>query len=419
MGQDHTEEIRAYDPLVNAGDPGRLKRVMERASAGESITLVFLGGSITEGYSSTKPEYSYAARIHACWQQRFPKAEIVYVNAGIGATGSILGAARAERDVLSRRPDVVFVDFSVNDDNNEYMQETYEGLIRRLWLSGCAVVLLHFCFYDSGHSAEEVHAAVGRKYALPCISIRSSLYAQIADGIFKAEDISADMLHPNDEGHRRIAELVCDSLERLDGKALPAATGTLSSNVYEHARILQNADIDAELKGFVKDTKEAEYPADHFRGGWTAKDAGAEISFHFRCSEIAVQLRRTVKRPAPLAAAVVDGDEEHAIILDANFDQDWGDGLPVIPLMRHGQLLYGMAPEGESPVHYPDYCDIITEAGKKEAAAAEHSLSIRLLGTAPELGWKQGGVSEGGPAWIESKRDDSTPGFDLLAVITA
>ena len=51
-----------------------------------------------------------------------------------------------------------------------------------------------------------------------------------------------------------------------------------------------------------------------------------------RC--IALQYRRTVRRPAPKALAFVDGDLEHGVVLDGNFDEDWGDCLALQVLLE-------------------------------------------------------------------------------------
>ena len=109
--------------IVNNGDHHRLIRVMEKARQGGEVCVAFLGGSITEGYSSSRHENCYAARIFKWWQQSFPQAKMRYVNAGIGGTGSDYSTARAERDVLSEKPDVVFVDFSVNDAANGFYNQ--------------------------------------------------------------------------------------------------------------------------------------------------------------------------------------------------------------------------------------------------------------------------------------------------------
>ena len=82
------------------------------------------------------------------------------------------------------------------------------------------------------------------------------------------------------------------------------------------------------LSGFRADAREKEGHLDFFKNGWIATKTGDSI--HFECSDvrtIAVQYRKTIKRPAPVALAVLDGCREKAVVLDSNFDEDWGDCL--------------------------------------------------------------------------------------------
>ena len=61
---------------------------------------------------------------------------------------------------------------------------------------------------------------------------------------------------------------------------------------------------------------------------------GDEICFEAEGRCIALQYRRTVSKPAPKALAYVDDDREHGIVLDGNFDQDWGDCLALQVLLE-------------------------------------------------------------------------------------
>ena len=108
----------------------RLKDCMKRAEAGEELTIGFLGGSITQGSLATTMENTYAYRVFTWWKQTFPKANVHYVNGGIGGTTSHYGVSRAVTDVLMYQPDFVVVDFSVNDEADIFFQETYEGVVR-------------------------------------------------------------------------------------------------------------------------------------------------------------------------------------------------------------------------------------------------------------------------------------------------
>ena len=142
--------------VVNSGNQKRLKNLMLRARAGESVAIGYLGGSITMGCDATAPEKCYASLSCQWWRERFPQAEVKYYNAGIGATTSEFGVARADEDLLYAGPDLVFIEFSVNDGNSTHFLETYEGLVRHVYNSPSrpAVVLLHNSFFSTGISTE-------------------------------------------------------------------------------------------------------------------------------------------------------------------------------------------------------------------------------------------------------------------------
>ena len=100
---------------VSNGDLTRLTSVVAKARRGEPITIGVIGGSITVGAFASKPENSYAGRLLAWWQETFPQCEFRLVNAGAGGTGSMVGALRADKDLLFAKPDLVVIEFAVND----------------------------------------------------------------------------------------------------------------------------------------------------------------------------------------------------------------------------------------------------------------------------------------------------------------
>ena len=128
-------QIKYENGIANRGCLYRLKKVMDRAKAGEALNIAFLGGSITQGSLSSKPELCYAYHFYEWWKKTFPQADFTYINAGIGGTTSQFGVARAEADLLSKEPDFVIIEFSVNDDSTEHFMETYEGLVRKVYTS--------------------------------------------------------------------------------------------------------------------------------------------------------------------------------------------------------------------------------------------------------------------------------------------
>ena len=331
--------------ILNRGNLTRLKGFMNRAAKGERLTVGFIGGSITQGFSATDPEKCYAARTFGWLKKVFPNTEFDYVNAGIGATDSQFGAARVQEDLLQRLPDLVFVEFSVNDHSTPHFCETYEGLVRQIYgsASAPAMVLIHNVYYDTGKSAAYYHAQVGRHYDLPCISIQNSIYPAVAAGRLPAEKITADFLHPNDLGHELVASVITNFLEKVihDKTQEPQEIfpAPLTENAYEHCVRLQYSNSTPGKSVFVEDMTPQRDITDIFRNGWSAGEKGAYLEFAFRGTGAAVQYRRVKDGPAPIATAVVDENPETACVLDGTFDETWGDKMELATIAEH--LPYG------------------------------------------------------------------------------
>lgn len=72
------------------------------------MKIAFLGGSITQAPG-------YRVQFEKWFKRSYPEVPLSTINAGIGGTGSDLGVARVDEKVLSENPDLVFVEFAVND----------------------------------------------------------------------------------------------------------------------------------------------------------------------------------------------------------------------------------------------------------------------------------------------------------------
>ncbi len=332
--------------IKNIGNTQKLRKAFERAERGEELTIAFLGGSITQGSLASKPELCYAARVFSWWEKTFPNAKLFFVNAGIGATDSQFGCARAAEDVLAYKPDVISVEYAVNDDNTDHYKETYEGVVRKLLSaenSPAVYTFFNVC-YDTGNSAEEKHIEIAKHYDIPAFSIKSTIYPLLTSGELKNRDITPDDLHPNDIGHEMVASVIIYGLEKIkgldetavlskNGSTLPApvtANGYQDSVRYrnKNAQVISNS-------GWTADETVQEHITDIFRNGWTSDKKGAKISFKVSGTCIGIQYRKTMQLPAPIAVAKVDG--EIKAVLDGNFDETWGDKLCLETIMDHGK----------------------------------------------------------------------------------
>ena len=338
-------EINYDNSIANIGNWHRIKEVMKRARNKEKLVIGFIGGSITQGANSTNPTLCYAYRVYSWWKEKFPQTEFVYCNAGIGGTTSQFGVARVEEDLLSYEPDFVITEFSVNDFSNEHFLETYEGLVRKIYNSpkNPAMLIVHNVYYHNGANAQLQHSKIGRYYQIPCVSMQSSIYPEILSGRIANREITMDDLHPNDKGHELVASVITHFLEKVyaqmnEPEEMTAPQAPLTVNSYEQSIRYRNNNIEPKMNGFVKDETPQKDITDCFKGGWIANKEGASITFSIMGSGISVQYRKSVTKPAPIARVIVDGDEANAKILDANFDEDWGDKLELDTITEHTDM---------------------------------------------------------------------------------
>ncbi len=330
--------------VVNRGNRAKIKEFMKRAEAGEKLTVGFLGGSITQGSLSSTPETCYAYRVYDWFRKTFPQSEFTYVNAGIGATDSQFGCARVREDLLSKNPDFVLLEYAVNDEATEHFRETFEGVMRQILRADShpALMVMYNVCYDTGANAQLQHAKVVRHYDIPAVSMQSTIYPELLAGRIENREITPDNLHPNDAGHELVASVITYGLEEIrKDLATPEAPAEfpapLTENAYETSVRYRNGNAKVlECTGFEKDPTIQNHITEIFRNGWTASSKGAKIAFDVPGSCLAVQYRKTMQLPAPIAELIVDGDEDHPYTLDANFDETWGDKLVLDTILDHG-----------------------------------------------------------------------------------
>lgn len=83
-----------------------------------TINIVYHGHSVPSGYHLTplvKPYESYPHLFRVMLAERYPYAVFNVITTAIGGENSIAGAARFNADVLSRKPDLIFIDYALND----------------------------------------------------------------------------------------------------------------------------------------------------------------------------------------------------------------------------------------------------------------------------------------------------------------
>ncbi|MBO5232354.1 MAG: carbohydrate binding domain-containing protein [Clostridia bacterium] len=235
-GADLTKALETdgyYEPfferaIANMGNRAMLKAMFEKAERGEDITVVGFGGSITQKAACTNELDSYSHLVAVWLREKFPNITVNWHNAGIGSTTSVLGIARMQDHVLSFNPDLVILDFTTNDQPNDYHAGSYEAILRTLYEKQIAVITITFGNVNSseynkgvclrGTNREDLHGPVMLYNDVPVIDYYGVMWDcyldSDGDGYNVESDAAhwkklwADYIHPTQIGHKLAANAI-------------------------------------------------------------------------------------------------------------------------------------------------------------------------------------------------------------------
>ncbi len=208
--------------------------IARKGQSGEHLSIVFFGGSLTWGAQASDPQLtSYRALVARAFEKTYPHAHFQFWDAGLGGTGSQLGAFRLDRDVLSRKPDLVFLDFTVNDDPysspSPARLSAYESLVRRLAQAGVAVVPVILPVKGDVlpdpplRPLDASHQEIAAAYHLPVADAVALAKARVATGETTPDqlwDVPEDLTHPGDAGYALYAEAAWLAFQRAASEKL-------------------------------------------------------------------------------------------------------------------------------------------------------------------------------------------------------
>ncbi|MBL9115833.1 MAG: SGNH/GDSL hydrolase family protein [Verrucomicrobiaceae bacterium] len=233
------EDYSAFSPAKECRPRDGWPHFFKKAQTpGTKVKVGYLGGSITA-------QQGWRPKSLALLKERFPNAQWSEINAAIGGTGSDLGVARLKQDVLDQQPDLLLVEFAVNDGGSppEQIKRCMEGIVRQTWAAypecdigfvytlteALAPAMVEGHFQRSASAMEEV----ADHYGVPTIHMAMEVAKLAKEGrlvwrapLPKSEDekkalgdkfvFAPDSVHPHVEtGHELYKEAVARGLDEI------------------------------------------------------------------------------------------------------------------------------------------------------------------------------------------------------------
>ncbi|MBD2704014.1 SGNH/GDSL hydrolase family protein [Spirosoma sp. BT702] len=112
-----------------------------------TVNLVFHGHSVPAGFWHDHEVHtleSYPNLVLAKLKKQYPYAVINVIVTAIGGENAIKGQTRFESDVLVHKPDVLFIDYALNDRFSDItkVREAWEKMIQAALNKGVKIILL-------------------------------------------------------------------------------------------------------------------------------------------------------------------------------------------------------------------------------------------------------------------------------------
>lgn len=213
------------DALDDNKYSGTLSNTYSKLTKDKKLKVVYFGGSVTAGSGASHGSYCWRGLIGEWLKNNFPEADITNCNKALGETGTHLGVYRFNKAVLEEKPDLLFIEYSINDfyDKASYERAStqFETIVRQVRekLPECDIVtILVIDQYgattalntddpmDGLHTQARAHEYISSEYNIPSIHVGRAFVREFLPKGFKTggeewKEHVKDIVHPTDKGY--------------------------------------------------------------------------------------------------------------------------------------------------------------------------------------------------------------------------
>ncbi len=207
------------DDAETARRAALVPKTLAKLRAGEPVTIVAWGDSVTYGGDASEPARRFPDLFARLLGERFPKSKISLVNAGVGGTATPGRLPALQHDVLDHHPDLVTIEF-VNDMGREddVVRANYPSAFKQIRDAGAEVILItpHFTMPtmmkkphprgDETRHTVDLLRELAAAHHVP-LADTSRRWAHLEkEGIPYVALLDNGINHPDDRGHKMFVQ---------------------------------------------------------------------------------------------------------------------------------------------------------------------------------------------------------------------
>jgi lysophospholipase L1-like esterase len=283
-----------------------LGNVIAKLQAGKPVKIAYLGGSITAAAG-------WRVQTRQWFSDEFPESQVEGINAAIGGTGSDLGVFRLHWDALRHGPDLLFVEFAVNDGGAppDRIWRAMEGIVRQTWAANPRTDICFVYTYRVGYEkdlrrslcppAASAMEMLAEHYRIPSINLALKVVQlqQAGKLVFRSSEptatgvvrFSEDGVHPLAEGHRIYTNLVAQAVQQMtqNSRQINYGSKLKAAFVEDHWQAAKmvpvtSSELFGEWKELAPETTLAKRFGNRMGRLWESTHPGSRLTFRFRGS---------------------------------------------------------------------------------------------------------------------------------------
>lgn len=299
----YADSARTY--VEGKGEDWTLNNTYNCLTEKKQLNVAYIGGSVTVG-TGGDGKGSWRQLTTQWLSTNFPEAEVNETHAGIGGTASLWGLFRLDKDVLAYNPDLVFIEFGVNDSYCDFTEmqsaANMDAMIRKINEHNPNTDIILVFTTDNGKMGKDYdnirgHRTVAEYYGVPYIDVGAALVAEMAATGNEWSYYVADSVHPNLKGYKVYADTVEKYIKQWldEAKGSTAKEHKISDTPAVTNPYNQVKEISLKQFGDNENWRFNDNPKNAMGNKTTlsAKKQGAKITFEFEGSMLGLYYRAT------------------------------------------------------------------------------------------------------------------------------
>ena len=309
--------------LLNKGNNYLMKSFLKKLDNDQDVYIACIGGSVTEGAGPASYGEGYAYQFYNALKNYYAKdaEKVHFVGAGLSGTPSPLGLVRYQKDVvdvLGRNPDLLVIEFSVNDYQECSKTRAFEYLIRNALENNTAVIAL----YAAATYGNQQYSMtpVAQFYKIQEVSVLDGLKDSGVNQTANSKVYYTDTVHPTSEGHGFMADCLLYLLDTIaedpEDKPVKIPDGYKNANPFtnftayfgnsKNSKVVIDAgdfnQKDSQIQGYSKGGKS-------FPENWKKGSSKSEKNFtmFLECKNLMIVYKNSNSKTFGKAEVLVDG----------------------------------------------------------------------------------------------------------------